>query len=851
MLPILLLSLPSCIGNEDEEVEKRVYGKVMAGVGKTTLDLPIGTPLAGYSARDLTIGSVSPPDQRDPNYSTNFVPSVGIQTTIDVKALWLTIGNGNLIIIKTDLIFPFDGLLFEIEESLVEKTGLDIRGSVVFTTTHSHSAYGTFSSDPFIFFGADLFQSDIFWKVVERSEEAALMAFEDRSEVGIGAAFYEDFDPVGEDLISSDRRRENDGLTDYYGEVTGESYRGSTLSLLTFNRIGEEGISGIKALLLFYGVHGTLLGSDNLFISSEVAGHIEKKVERFLPSNATVFFIQGSAGDVAPSSPFTGFAGLEYIGEIASERIASFLPSVQVYEGEASVETRSSYVDIIRDDMVIREGEGDYPGGIYYTPYSEDLVPDDRVFGEDGTILTPIDEFNALYGAALCGNEDMAIFGGIGSDVYPYSTCIAMEKLLQIMEGVFDIEYLALEPPFTSSVRTVVTISHIKPIMITRAGKKDVGEVILAFFPGEPLSLYEDRFRARLKEEYGLEELIFAGYSQDYEGYLLTAEDWLMGGYEPQVTIWGPIEGEYILEKGLEMIPAVISEELEQTTAGARDYLYFEVSGPTPETTLDAGTIPEAIPDYLFTRDGYLPEDPNPAGEIERITGIATFLWKGGDPLVDYFNVSLEKEDDGQFEPFDRGDGKGVDQSGYETLVSYTPYPLSTKDGERSHFYLIEWQVVNDYPTLSCFPSIPQGVYRFRVNGAYFDGAVIEEYEVLSRQFEVVPNSNLILEVASNGSLLSGSASYPAPDRGFRLLSKNHPPNSPTPISSCNGDPFLDLFILNPEGEIVFEKSGVELEEEDGKSNFTMDISLLSPGQYRLRAEDPSGNYGEVALNIH
>ena len=43
------------------------------------------------------------------------------------------------------------------------------------------------------------------------------------------------------------------------------------------------------------------------------------------------------------------------------------------------------------------------------------------------------------------------------------------------------------------------------------------------------------------------------GYAQDHEGYLLTVEDWLSGGYEPSINIWGPLQGEYMMEQALKL----------------------------------------------------------------------------------------------------------------------------------------------------------------------------------------------------------------------------------------------------------------------------------------------------------
>ena len=39
---------------------------------------------------------------------------------------------------------------------------------------------------------------------------------------------------------------------------------------------------------------------------------------------------------------------------------------------------------------------------------------------------------------------------------------------------------------------------------------------------------------------------VLLGYSQGHVGYMLRPEDWMMGGYEPSVTFWGPLAAEHI-----------------------------------------------------------------------------------------------------------------------------------------------------------------------------------------------------------------------------------------------------------------------------------------------------------------
>ena len=54
-------------------------GPVRAGVGEAPLDLPVGTPLSGYTARARLLGGMAP-DSRQSPHARAFAPSAGVQT---------------------------------------------------------------------------------------------------------------------------------------------------------------------------------------------------------------------------------------------------------------------------------------------------------------------------------------------------------------------------------------------------------------------------------------------------------------------------------------------------------------------------------------------------------------------------------------------------------------------------------------------------------------------------------------------------------------------------------------------------------------------------------------------------
>ena len=65
--------LPSGIG------ERIMPGQVLAGTAESRIDLPVGTPLGGFTSRMKALGGHSPDDPRSPPAKA-FVPSAGVQT---------------------------------------------------------------------------------------------------------------------------------------------------------------------------------------------------------------------------------------------------------------------------------------------------------------------------------------------------------------------------------------------------------------------------------------------------------------------------------------------------------------------------------------------------------------------------------------------------------------------------------------------------------------------------------------------------------------------------------------------------------------------------------------------------
>ena len=131
--------------------------------------------------------------------------------------------------------------------------------------------------------------------------------------------------------------------------------------------------------------------------------------------------------------------------------------------------------------------------------------------------------------------------------------------------------------------------------------------------------------------------------------YLLIPEDWLVGGYEIFLNVWGPLQGEHIMEGNLEMSQLLNTDILEDPNPNGEydSTIYTDRPLPTfvPDSTPLAGTLVGQIAEEFF-----IPLDTQvqaqPDATLPRVQGLAQFIWEGGDPAVDNPRIRLEKKFD-------------------------------------------------------------------------------------------------------------------------------------------------------------------------------------------------------------
>ena len=782
-----------------------VAGTVLAGVGEAPLDLPVGTPLGGYTARTQLLGSYNAPDNRRSPHAKAFVPSAGVQTRPLVRALYLKAGTEPVVIVKADLCVAYDRLVFDLERELTRAGLMSARGRVIVSASHTHAGYGTYQGVFHLALGFDRFQEEQYQRLLKSMVTAATMAVTSAAPAKLGAGVWDGWDD--KDEIYSDRRGEDNLLKGKDGKPVGPHKEQRLLVLRVDDLAGKP-----LALLNSFPMHGTTSDAENPLASGDSTGHVELALEEQFDSKVLVMHLQGPAGDASPRGRgglghcdgskdlCTDFARMEALGVLAAPRIMDLWKSITTSAtAELEVVTRS-----VKNGRSIR-----VRGDMVYSPFVPEAEIDGSpaaIFNADGSAKSPITQFNVPNSAALCGDKKpvLPVEGIPGAKGAPYGSCAEVGAASKFIASLLKVD--APEQPNCETTRTTLTALRLGAVPVTRR-KLDMGgtpvdehgseTLLLVTMPGEPVSQLADLLRDR--SPAGADRTFVIGYSQGHVGYLLGVENWLLGGYEPSINIYGPLEGEWLMERALDLAKLAMTPEREDAEAsgeaapqpGARfDRLRF-VPGTAASVPINRspllGPVTEALPKSLYMRlKSSLPVAAQPDPLVKRVTGRATFVFYGGDPEEGTPEVVLQREDYGKpgvFADVLTRSGRPVGSRGRDILLTYTPSPVDAELGKVvANLWAVEWQAVGweriERQGLQAALDVPIGRYRFSVKGVSRG----VPYSLQSNVFGVDPTRALQITATLTGSQVKGRVAYPGA-KGYRLLWLDGPSDGDVPVT--------------------------------------------------------------------
>jgi len=786
-----------------------------AGAAERILDIPVGTALGGYTARAGFLGTSGVVDTRKVAISGSFNPSIGVTAAPRVKAVALATPEDTVVIVKMDAIFVYEGMLYDLEQRL----GPEYAGKVIIAASHSHSAWAQFTGHGPLKLGSGQMRQLVYNRFLGTFEAAARDAIAAMRPAKIGFFFDGAFDPM--DTINHDRRGENNDLP------------GGNVKDNQFHLIRIDGTDGAPiAAIPIFGEHGTLNDDDNPLASNDSTGALERVFQEQFDEPVVVLHLQSAGGDNSP----VGHGGLDCNNKPGNSGDPCFLWASEEGHGRAAAATMmaawAAAGDAMRDsielEMLTRSVEtGPKPetftirdGKLKYATFDSTRVPDGKIWDGD-QIASPIDEFNAPVGAALCEKET-AMFPAAEIEgtqgLLPYGSCLRLDVAGDILGEIFAIDFGVDEThPVCESTRT--TISALR-----------LGDYVIGTMPGELTVLLASYLRAH--SPVAPDKTILLGYAQGHVGYMLMPEDWLKGGYEPSVTFWGPLEAEHIAEQLVKLLPLATTPTREDATEASATRVAvatmtddFPIDDPAPM----AGTVPSSVPASIWSRTGPPPQ-AQPAVTIPRVSGVAQFVWIGDDPSTQTPHVTLQYETATDvFTPVTRRSGRAVEDQ--EIVLAYTPNPLQ-RSGAQTHYWVAEWQAVPwvgavGLDSLDDRGGLPLGRYRFHVEGK---GWMLD-----SSPFQVVPGG-VAPAATRSGGMIHTTARWHA-TKGWRLMDMTLMSNQPVPLRNQR----VTVELLNSTSAVIGSASVMT----DGNGVADVGDNALAAS---VRVTDRFGNVGTTTL---
>jgi neutral ceramidase len=798
-------------------------GALAAGAAEVVLDVPVGTALGGYTARAGFLGTAGIVDSRKNQLSGSFNPTIGVFTAPRAKALALAAGGETIVIVKLDAIFVYEGMLFDLEDRL----GDAFHGKVLLASSHTHSGWAQHSGHSALKVGGGELRDVVYERVLGGAEDAARAALAALRPARIGIHADLDFDPT--DQISRDRRGDNDALM-------GGSRKDDHLYLIRVDGTDDVPIAAVAV----FGEHGTLNGEDNPLASNDAPGAVERQLQLRLPPGTIAIHLQSAGGDVSPTPHggidcdlrpgekddpcFGGWTAEEGHGEVAGPVLYdAWVAAADAMQSSIALEMLSRSVELgpYPETFTVRGGE------LAYAPFDLSREPDGVVMN-GAQLASPVDEYNAPVGVALCETPTpmfpaAAIPGTEG--ILPYGSCMRVDVLGEILGPIFGFAFESDEThPICQTTRT--TISALK-----------LGDYVIGTLPGEVSVMIADAVRASSPVDG--DHTMVIGYAQGHVGYILTPEDWVLGGYEASVSFDGPLEGQYLVEKLAALLPLATTAEREDGTTGGTTRLAtarmtddMEIDDPAP----NAGTVPATVPEDTWVRSG-TPATAQPAAQIPRLEGVATFVWIGDDPIVKTPVVTLQRDVGGTWTTVTRANGSVITDG--EIVRTYTPQPLRRIAGEaQTHLWAVEYQLVPAWGAVDlgagangALAGFPLGDYRFHVEG---NGWTLD-----SAAFEVVPGGLYAsaTRVATTGANVRVSLDAP---EGYRALDLALPSNRVVPLRQ----EAVTVRFKNAVGVVVGTATGTT----DGGGMVSVDGGAGAATATQVDVEDSRGNVVNAPL---
>ena len=683
---------------------------MQAGVAVRALDRPVGISMAGYGGR---LGGTSTP------WAGIFFGTRGFYALPTIKVMVLESDGEMLVMLKTPLMSGESGMTDALVAKLQDRHGLDLAGRIITSATHSHNVHGRYWRLPDLFgaVGADTSDEEVIDLLATEFAAAVVEAIDNLGPAQWGWAAVEDWDP--ENRVYSDRRSVNDFE---YG-------KDPRLTLLAVRRPDGPPL----ATIVNFAMHGTLLDFDNDLLSEDAAGGLEMVFEeQFYAAHGEPIlgmFMQAGGGDASPRGGHLGHDGIsraEVIGQQASPAILELWEQIE-WRDDAPIDVHSQRIDLT------------------YEFFGYDRS--DEFMGAPLGIPLPLPY---TWGGFQCTSPAAPEDDDPGTSMEgELKECIPVDVML-----FGDVPHAEIHQTYLTTAR--------------------LGDLFLVTVPGEPAHSVMRYLREQVAErstETDPVAVMGIGYSQDHLLYLTHPDDWFQGGYEAEMSLWGPFAGRTLIDTQVAVV--------DQMLAGLDLEPFVEQS---PTLASPGGFTPRAYEESLDA--GALVEDV--VTDMMR-TETVRLRFGGGDPSLGSPRVVVQVDPgDGTFVdvPSPSGwPGAALDNSRYHMITHYDPNPGPNGNvAARQHHWYVDWEIPAD---------LPAGIHRLVARGPAWEGGALGEYEVASSPFAVRQAAGATLDIERNGTVLALRLRLPAvvpaseegwPTAGWRVHDPEAGPGEPITV---------------------------------------------------------------------
>ncbi len=348
-------------------------GKLTAGVAKSDITPPVGTPLAGYGARRAQ-------------------PSTGVHDPTEARALIIDNGSEKIAFVSVDHLGFDHGMVDRIRRIAGEAT--QIRPDHIFVmSSHTHSGGGAYM------------------EMLPQLANVLAGKFDPKTR-----SFYEQ--RTAEAIIAANKTLKPARIAIGSGEARGISrFRSSwppdgpvdpEVGLI---RVDSVATGKPMAVLMNFAAHPTVLGAENMTFSADFVGYARNALERMIGGDAMAIFANGAQGTIAPHAlqGDDGWARAENVGTILAAEAFKILLTIKPQD--------SVDIKLVRTPLALKiVPTSVFPPGMTYPPGYESEINaisfDNRIAfvaipGELGSILN----FQVKARGKLLGFEKTFLLG--------------------------------------------------------------------------------------------------------------------------------------------------------------------------------------------------------------------------------------------------------------------------------------------------------------------------------------------------------------------------------------------------------------------------------------------------------